>query len=209
MNTLPLTIALVYYRWFDAYAVSIYHCQVMSSRLPEYIDPLQLADKRGELKGQLPVSALDRLGDLLIADTGFVSVALFFGREGRLPTVDGELEGELNLCCQNCLQAVVWPFKHSVKLGIVKTIEQANRLPEGTEPLLVETDTVCLKDIIEDELLLILPAYPKHQHNCLALQSDIKHKDTAADTRVAHKKNPFSILANLKNIGDLNGSTKK
>lgn len=207
LPTLPLTIASGYYRWFDACSVSIYHYQVMLYRLPEYIDPLQLADNRGELKGQIPVSDLDRLNDLLIADTGSVTVALFFGREGRLPKIEGTLETELNLCCQNCLQAVVWPVKHSVKLGIVKTIEQANRLPEDFEPLLLNNDTVFLKEIIEDELLLTLPTYPKHQYDCLALQKDIKNSDT--DTGQVHKKNPFSILANLKNTGDLNGSTKK
>ncbi|WP_394753667.1 YceD family protein [Crenothrix sp.] len=179
----------------------------MLYRLPEYIDPLQLADNRGELKGQIPVSELDRLNDLLIADTGSVTVALFFGREGRLPKIEGTLETELNLCCQNCLQAVAWPVKHTVKLGIVKTIEQADRLPEDFEPLLITTDTVFLKEIIEDELLLTLPTYPKHPYDCLALHKDIKNSDT--DTGQAHKKNPFSILANLKNTGDLNGSTKK
>ncbi len=174
----------------------------MLSRLPEYIDPLHLADKRGELKGQIPVSDLDRLSDLLMADTGSVTVMLFFGRDGRLPKIEGEIEAELNLCCQNCLQTVVWPVKHTVKLGIVKTIEQANRLPDDFEPLLVEKDTVCLKEIIEDELLLTLPTYPKHQHNCLALHTDITNTDTKAATGQSHKKNPFSILANLKNTGE-------
>jgi uncharacterized protein len=181
----------------------------MSCRLPEYIDPLQLADKRGELKGQLPISGLDRLGDLLATDTGSVTVELYFSREGRLPKIDGEISAVLHLQCQKCLLPVIWPVKHTVRLGIVKTIEQANRLPEDVEPLLLETDTVHLKDIIEDELLLTLPAYPKHQHDCLALLGDVKHTDAPTANKPPQKPNPFSILANLKNTGDLNGSPKK
>lgn len=50
----------------------------MLDRLPEYIDPLHLADKRGELKGQLSLSILDRLAEKLHDDTGIVAVDLFF-----------------------------------------------------------------------------------------------------------------------------------
>lgn len=175
----------------------------MSYRLPEYINTVQLADKRGELKGQIPVSRLDRLGDMLVDDTGSVTVELYFSREGRVPIIQGEIVTELSLCCQNCLQAVIWPVKHTVNLGIVKSIEQANRLPENIDPLLLEQDTVPIKDIIEDELLLSLPTYPKHQYDCLALYKDIKNTDANKATKEQEAKiNPFSILANLKNTGE-------
>lgn len=49
----------------------------MLDRLPEYIDPFNLADKRGELKGQLPLKSLDRLAKMLINDAGAVDVDLF------------------------------------------------------------------------------------------------------------------------------------
>ena len=175
----------------------------MSYRLPEYIDPVQLAEKRGELKGQMPVSRLDRLADMLADNTGFVDVELYFSREGRLPKIQGQIVAELSLCCQNCLQAVIWPITHEVNLGIVKSIEQANRLPEDIEPLLLEQDTVPIKDIIEDELLLSLPTYPKHQYDCLALYKGIKNTDVNKSVKGQEAKtNPFSILANLKNTGE-------
>jgi uncharacterized protein len=200
--TLPLKFNSGNYHWFDASAVSIYHYQVMLYRLPEFIDPLHLADKQGEIKGQIAVSDLDRLGDLLISDTEAVTVALYFGREGRIPFIEGRIQAVLQLQCQNCLQAVTWPVDSTFKLGIVTTIEQVNRLPESFEPLLVTEAAVRLKDIIEDELLLTLPDYPKHQHNCLALHTEIKHSDVSPKTEQSHKKNPFSILANLKNTGE-------
>ena len=50
----------------------------MLDRLPEYIDPFNLADKRGELKGQMPLKSLDRLAKMLINDAGAVDVDLFF-----------------------------------------------------------------------------------------------------------------------------------
>ncbi|WP_340121716.1 YceD family protein [Methylobacter svalbardensis] len=175
----------------------------MLARLPEYIDPLHLADKRGALKGQIPVSSLDRLAGLLFDDTGAVTVDLFFGREGRLAKIEGHMEAVLELECQNCLQAVQWPVKHTVKLGIVTSIDQADRLPEDYEPLLVVEGKMPLKNIVEDELLLILPAFPKHSHNCLADKSGNKEADFALNEPQSPTKNPFSILAKFKNTGDL------
>jgi len=175
----------------------------MLARLPEYIDPLHLADKRGELKGQIAVSSLDRLADVLFNDTGVVTVDLFFGREGRLAKVEGQIEAVLELRCQNCLQAVQWSVKNTVKLGIVTSIDQADRLPEDYEALLVDEEKILLKNIIEDELLLILPTFPKHQHDCLADNSYVNNADSLTDERQSPSENPFSILAKLKNTGDL------
>ncbi|MGZ8927488.1 MAG: YceD family protein [Methylobacter sp.] len=191
------------YLGFDEFVVSIYHCAVMLARLPEYIDPLHLADKRGELKGQIPVSSLDRLADVLFNDTGVVTVDLFFGREGRLAKVEGQIEAVLELKCQSCLQAVQWPVKNTVKLGIVTSIDQADRLPEDYEPLLVDDEKILLKNIIEDELLLVLPAFPKHQHDCLANNSYVNKAGSLTDEQQSPPENPFSILAKLKNTGDL------
>ncbi len=175
----------------------------MLARLPEFIDPLHLADKRGELKGQIPVSSLDRLADLLFSDTGVVAVDLFFGREGRLAKVEGQIETVLELKCQNCLQAVQWPVKSSIKLGIVTSIDQADRLPEDYEPLLVDEGKTLLKNIIEDELLLILPTFPKHSHNCLGQKPSNKQAEFLLNEQPSATENPFSILAKLKNTGDL------
>ncbi len=175
----------------------------MLNRLPEYIDPLHLADKRGELKGQIPVTSLDRLADILFNDTGSVHVDLYFGREGRLAKIEGEIAGVLELKCQNCLQAVEFTVKNSIKLGIVTSIDQADRLPDDYEPLLVSEEKIPLKNIIEDELLLILPGFPKHQHNCLAHKSINNGVDVALADQQLLPENPFSILAKFKNTGDL------
>ncbi len=175
----------------------------MLDRLPEYIDPLQLADKRGALKGQIPISSLDRLAEMLVNDTGTIAVDLYFGREGRLVKVEGHIKTVLELVCQNCLGAVTWPIDCFVKLGIVTSIDQANRLPEDLEPLLVEEGKIPLKNIIEDEILLILPAFPKHRHNCIAPKFDNNSLDPLVNDEQSSPKNPFSILAKLKNTGDL------
>ena len=175
----------------------------MLDRLPEYIDPFNLADKRGELKGQMPLKSLDRLAKMLINDAGAVDVDLFFGREGRVAKVEGHIGAVLELQCQNCLDAVKWPVDCEIKLGIVASMDQADRLPEDYEPLMVDEEKIQLKKIIEDEILLNLPAFPKHQHNCIAKKDDNTSINLLKDDESSFPENPFSILAKLKNTGDL------
>ncbi|WP_036252415.1 DUF177 domain-containing protein [Methylobacter sp. BBA5.1] len=175
----------------------------MLDRLPEYIDPLQLADKRAELKGEIPLSSLDRLADTLLNDTGTVAVDLFFGREGRLAKIEGHIEAILELECQSCLQAVKWPVSAEIKLGIVTSIDQADRLPEVYEPLLIDEEKILLKDIVEDELLLALPTFPKHQHDCSVPDADFNKEASSSEEVQSPPENPFSILAKLKKTGDL------
>jgi uncharacterized protein len=173
----------------------------MLNQLPEIIEPLHLADKRGELKGEIAVSCLKRIADMLYDETGVVMVELVFSREGRLAKVEGHIHAVLQLKCQSCLQALTWTVDSAVKLGIVGSFEQANRLPEEYEPLLVETDSIRLLDMIEDEMLLSLPTYPKHQHSCFVGTTDNSKTTIAARDTESASKNPFSILATLKNTG--------
>ncbi|MDP2902934.1 MAG: YceD family protein [Methylovulum sp.] len=140
---------------------------------------------------------------MLHNDEGAIAVELFFGREGRLAFCEGQIEAVLALKCQNCLEAVEWPVSSPVKLGIVASIDQADKLPEDYEPLLVQEGNILLKNIIEDELLLILPAFPKHKNRCFVPTLDDNKTDSLFNGDSSPPKNPFSILANLKNTGDL------
>lgn len=181
----------------------------MLDRLPKYIDPLHLADKRSVLKGHIPLSCFGRLSGILLDDTGSVAVDLFFKREGKLAMIEGWIEATLNLICQNCLQAVSWPIDNAIHLGIVGSIDEANRLPENCEPLLLEEEKILLTDIVEDELILIVPQYPKHHHNCLEEVSGLIKTNPVTDQKPSHRENPFSILTNLKTPETPHGSTKK
>ncbi|MGR8979918.1 MAG: YceD family protein [Gammaproteobacteria bacterium] len=182
----------------------------MLDRLPNYIDPLYLAEKRSVLKGDIPLNSFDRLADMLLDDSGGVSIFLSFGKVGKQALIEGKIESVLTLVCQNCLQALAWPIDHTLKLGLVNSIDEADRLPENYDPLLLKEDKILLKDIIEEELLLILPQYPKHQHDCLNRDKGAGKTDKASKHKqTTTKENPFSILSNLKSSEIYNGSTKK
>jgi uncharacterized protein len=181
----------------------------MLDRLPKYIDPLHLADKRSVLKGLIPLNCFDRLSAILLNDTGSIAVDLNFSREGKLAVIEGKIESELHLICQNCLQDLTWPIDNTIRLAVISSIEEADRLPENYEPLLLEEEKVLLKDIVEDELLLILPQYPKHMHDCLNQSASSSETSSVSQNTRSDRENPFSILTNLKISETKNGRTKK
>jgi uncharacterized protein len=50
---------------------------------------------------------------------------------------------------------------------------------------------------------LILPTFPKHQQACKIPTKNDHKADEALPNDTLVRENPFSILANLKNTGDL------
>ena len=185
----------------------------MLARLPELIEPSLLADRNASIEGELPITGFDRMSDMLSDDTGNVVVKLLFGRRGKLATVEGHVSTVLRLKCQRCLEAVQWAVNSEFKLGVVSSLAHANNLPEGYEPLLLlDEEKILLKDIVEDELLLNLPDIPKHQEDCVAPNISNNKPETLSKIAQTSTENPFSVLADLKNLKKLeatNGSTKK
>jgi len=182
----------------------------MLDRLPQYIDPLNLADRGSMLKGALSLRDFGRISEMLFDTEGAVLVDLYFSREGRLAKIEGEIVARLQLVCQNCLKALDWPVETAVHLGVVDSLEQVDRLPPNFEPLFVEEEKIPLKDIIEDELLLILPQYPKHPHSCPDQDTgSLAASHFSTERQQKRQDNPFSILTNLKNLESPHGSTKK
>jgi uncharacterized protein len=162
------------------------------SALPKLIDPILLAEKGKEISGQIPLSICHRLNESLHSHDGFATFKLEFGKDGRLPTIKGRIEANVVLQCHVCLEALDWRIDSSVNLGVVSSIDEADRLSQSYEPLVIsnrETLTE-LCDIVQDELILALPIFPRHPR-CSG--------DGSNDQVCSEKKpNPFSVLANLK-----------
>ena len=174
----------------------------MLERLPDLIDPLLLAEKRRILSGKIALEHLSRLSNSLISSTDSVDVSLSFAKQGRLATVQGHIRGCLQLCCQNCLEAIQFPIDISLKLAIVNSLAQADTLAGEYEPLMLEAENIPLADLVEDELLLIIPDFPRHAYSCVNYQALQNNVDSSSEKEANLSNNPFSILAKLKNTGD-------
>lgn len=172
----------------------------MSDKLPEFIDPLLFAERRSVLSGAIKLSALERLSGLVLGSDGDVQIEVQFAKQGKRALVSGTIKCSLTLECQSCLQALSWPIDVSFRLGVVSSIEEADSLEIDCEPLLFDGENVSLNALIEDEILLALPDYPKHQYDCITQRSS---KDAGFDdANQAETHNPFSVLAKLKKTGE-------
>lgn len=166
----------------------------MSSHLPERFDPVDFAEKQRTLAGDLPVRLLDRVRDVLHHVDGAVSIDLSLDRQHHVPHIQGRLRVRLVLACQICLEPMPLELDLGVALGVVQTLEQADRLPEGVEPLMPDEDgMVTLLDMVQDEILLALPVIPQHER--CGTSEDVPEPEVPVRRR---QDNPFAVLAALK-----------
>lgn len=161
----------------------------MLRRLPDLIDPREFAERRRRIVGGLALSSFGRLREALAEYDGEVRFELVFGRSERLIAVEGWVEAVLVLECQRCLESLSWPVRSELRLAVVASLDEAARLPAHFEPLLVAAEqSVAPADIVEDELLLAIPAIPRHPVCQMA----------GTDRSAPGKDHPFAVLAALK-----------
>jgi DUF177 domain-containing protein len=164
--------------------------------LPKTVDPLKYADQNKVLEGIISVALMPRLLEIVASPTGEVEVALEFDRdEQRLRVLKGTLSATLSLSCERCLEPVTKIVESQFQLGIVVSDEQAKNLPGYYEPLLVESESIALLDVIEEELILSLPMFAYHSDCKLEHSNDDGSDDAQQDGK---KPNPFSVLSELK-----------
>jgi uncharacterized protein len=72
------------------------------------------------------------------------------------------------------MEALDWSVDKSVKIGMVQAIEQAERLTDEFEPLMVSDEKMSLPGFIEGEVLISLPDFPRHAHKCLHYEPAVK-----------------------------------
>lgn len=177
----------------------------MSSPLPDLTNPWRLVQLHKGFAGTASAEALPRLSAAVLEVVDGVEYRLLFARnEQRRAVLSGEVRAQVQLECRRCLQPVLVPLHSILELTLVGSEAEAERLAEKQD----ELDLVVLADepmrpleLIEDELLLSLPAYPCHpQDACIERLAEVAPEDdevcetptkTLAET-------PFAVLARLK-----------
>ncbi len=172
----------------------------MAQPLPEFVDPWRVCEQGRNYVGAYALDELARLTPLLASSQGEAAFALRFGYddEHRL-LVAGRVEANLSLICQRCLQPMDLVARAVVALSPVRGLEEAARLPEELDPLLVESDQLRLRDIVEDELIMAIPSIARHSESECRLMAEA---ETGEETERQHAANPFAVLASLKKSGD-------
>lgn len=168
----------------------------MLKDLPERVFPIRLARSGSTLAGRLAVHRMARLADMLHGARSRASIDLRFGFDGTgIACVRGNIEAELDLLCQRCLNPMSILVKREMTLAIVESEDEAARVDSSYEPLLVGEEAVVLANLVEDELILSLPDFPRHPAGECVMPPGA---DAVQDTDPEPDENPFAVLQNLK-----------
>jgi uncharacterized protein len=141
-----------------------------------------------ELRGEIPVVALSRLGEMLAKPDGSLTYIVRGYCEGDREMLEVSVQGACVLRCQRCLGELSYPVDMTSRLQLLP----ADRLDETAEDDDVDsieaTSQLDVLTLIEDELLLGLPFAPKHpEGKCAPTTNDLQQKAS-----------PFAVLAGLK-----------
>ena len=129
----------------------------------ERVHAYRMARDGSSRRGVIALCEMSRLIPLLSNDQGSARFELNFLLDPQLgPLVTGRVRATLELICQRCLEPMSLDLDLELRLGIVRSDEEAVALPAEYEPLVLKTDTVSLAALVEDELILGLPAAPLH-----------------------------------------------
>lgn len=154
------------------------------------IDSLEFARRGGRIEGEVAVSALARLAGVVVGSNGRLrcSISGELDKDGK-PTLLLNVDGELDLLCQRCLQVFRWPLRSATRLLLVAPGDAwpDEDLADDEADAIAADKMQSVLALIEDEVLLALPIAPTHA----ACESPV-----ASDSNA--KQSPFALLANLK-----------
>ena len=130
------------------------------------IDSLAFAREGRHLVGELAVSDLPRLADVLAEQCGALSCHLGGGRseEGKL-FLSVEVEGELRLRCQRCLEPLLFPLQIKSRVFLVPPSAPwpDEELEDDSSDAIEALAEQSVASLIEEEVLLALPVAPRHE----------------------------------------------
>ncbi len=169
----------------------------MSNQLPKTVDPFRLAGTGAGLDGDLQLASMIRLAPRLASTEGMVGVRLKFGVDANnTKFVKGCLSATLQLECQRCMEPMSYPVNFKLALGMVTgNAENTRLLPEHYEPLVIESDSMDITEMVEDELLLALPIVSLHpQDSCAVILKGMCDQSPDVSREV---RRPFAHLSGL------------
>jgi uncharacterized protein len=125
-----------------------------------------LADDGRQVDLAIPLERFERIAAHLANRDGMVTGSVALSRqEGRI-IADVTLAAQLTVLCQRCLKPMSLPIESSSRVALLESEEAALAVPPELETALALEGRMRLADLVEEELLLALPAAPRHEGQC-------------------------------------------
>jgi len=148
----------------------------------------------------IPLSELPRVAHDVAAHEGEAKGRVRFSRQQHQAVAEIEVSAQPEVICQRCMQPMRWPVNVKSRVALVSDYDAADRVPDGMEVFLVEADSVSVRDLVDEEVMLALPNVPRHEDGSECAQRVVQlpgepEADDAADEAQVQK--PFAQLGEL------------
>lgn len=150
---------------------------------------------RGQVvEERLPLTRFPRLLSLLADGNGEIEYRLVFESDlvGH-PSVAMRVRGALPLTCQRTLQRFLLPVDLESRLVFLADDAQESEVPPDAESLVLDGETRSCNDLVEDELILLVPVVPLSGGS---LPDEVAANDPGPPAEPTRK--PFAVLELLK-----------
>ena len=155
-----------------------------------------LADEAGQVQLAIPLERFERIAPQLAATQGVVNGSVALAREEGRIVADVAVQAQLQLRCQRCLEPMPWPVQSSSRVALLESEAEAVGLPPELETALAPDGRLRLADLVEEELLLALPAVARHPDGQCPEVVEEKQEEFAEPTQ-----RPFAALGEMLKSG--------
>ncbi len=170
----------------------------MVKPLPKRFNPDLLERDGASFEVTFAQNNLKRLEAAILTAENDVRCTAVFSRRKRHVHVRGSFQTVVKMQCQRCLKPMDVEIDEPYELVFVEDEDAAEALPDQFDPVILdENGDMGVYDLFEDEIILHVPAIPKH------LDGDLCHvaktefgelpKEVSED-----KPNPFEALKDLQ-----------
>lgn len=174
-----------------------YHRAIMfeAESLPDEIRPWQLIQSEESIRGQISTRRMSRLRECVNSDCDVAVDLSFVTDEAGTARIGGVVQAELEMICQRCLAPVLVPLRCKVGLALTRPGSQERSADSRYEALECGDEPISLLKLVEDELLLALPPFPKHGEDECSIPAQYI---ATADVESPKRDNPFAVLRDGK-----------
>lgn len=168
--------------------------------IPASVVLARLVGDESRFEGVIEACGLPRLAEIGQLRDGVqadVLIERLRHGESRLHIV---ARAAVDMTCQRCLGTVTIELDVDSALGIVPEVVPTGGPSGETEVAVAETGVLRLFERIEDELLLAVPAVPRHPEG--ECEPAARTASPEGSEGMPEKENPFAVLASLKRGGN-------
>jgi uncharacterized protein len=148
----------------------------------------------------IPLSELPRVSRELTTVDGEALGRVRFSRQLGQAVADLEVSARPEVVCQRCMQPMRWPVDVKSRVALVSDYATADRVPEEMEVFLVEGDSVSVRDLVDEEVMLALPNVPRHAEDSECARRKVELPGQPDEPEAAHDaqvQKPFAQLGEL------------